>query len=345
MKRYGFSDRRLGELTGRGEREVRALRIEHGVLPVYKAVDTCAAEFEPRPRTSTRPTRRRTRRCRGAGARRHPRSGPTASARASSSTTAACTPPSPPGARLRGGHGQLQPGDGQHRLRHLDRLYFEPLTFEDVAGIVATSGRGASSCSSAARRRSRSPARSPRPASRSWARPGVHRPRRGPRALRRPARGARRPLPEYGSRPRPRRPRRWRRASATRCWCARRTCSGPRHADRLRPQGARALHAHGRQREPEHPVLIDKFLEDAIEVDVERHLRRRRRLHRRRHAARGGGRRALGRLRLRHPVHLPREGTLEQVRNRPGRWRSVSACAGSSTCSSPTRATSCTCSR
>jgi carbamoyl-phosphate synthase large subunit len=46
MKRYGFSDKRLGELTGRTEREVRALRIEHGVLPVYKAVDTCAAEFQ-----------------------------------------------------------------------------------------------------------------------------------------------------------------------------------------------------------------------------------------------------------------------------------------------------------
>ncbi len=46
MKRYGFSDRRLGELTGRAEREVRALRLEHGVTPVFKAVDTCAAEFE-----------------------------------------------------------------------------------------------------------------------------------------------------------------------------------------------------------------------------------------------------------------------------------------------------------
>ncbi|HOT23456.1 MAG TPA: carbamoyl-phosphate synthase large subunit [Thermoleophilia bacterium] len=45
MKRYGFSDRRLGELTGRSEREVRALRLEHGVTPVFKAVDTCAAEF------------------------------------------------------------------------------------------------------------------------------------------------------------------------------------------------------------------------------------------------------------------------------------------------------------
>jgi carbamoyl-phosphate synthase large subunit len=46
MKRYGFSDRRLGELAGIGEREVRSLRLEHGVVPVYKAVDTCAAEFE-----------------------------------------------------------------------------------------------------------------------------------------------------------------------------------------------------------------------------------------------------------------------------------------------------------
>ncbi len=46
MKRYGFSDRRLAELAGRREDEVRALRLEHGVVPVYKAVDTCAAEFE-----------------------------------------------------------------------------------------------------------------------------------------------------------------------------------------------------------------------------------------------------------------------------------------------------------
>ena len=46
FKRYGFSDRRLGELSGRGEREIRALRLDAGVTPVYKAVDTCAAEFQ-----------------------------------------------------------------------------------------------------------------------------------------------------------------------------------------------------------------------------------------------------------------------------------------------------------
>ncbi|MGO8684719.1 MAG: carbamoyl-phosphate synthase large subunit [Thermoleophilia bacterium] len=45
LKRYGFSDARLGELTGKTEREVRAARLEAGVVPVYKAVDTCAAEF------------------------------------------------------------------------------------------------------------------------------------------------------------------------------------------------------------------------------------------------------------------------------------------------------------
>ena len=35
-----------------------------------------------------------------------------------------------------------------------DKLYFEPLTLEDVLEIVAASSRSASSCSSAARRRS-----------------------------------------------------------------------------------------------------------------------------------------------------------------------------------------------
>jgi carbamoyl-phosphate synthase large subunit len=45
LKRYGFSDRRLGELTGRGEQQIREARVELGVLPVFKAVDTCAAEF------------------------------------------------------------------------------------------------------------------------------------------------------------------------------------------------------------------------------------------------------------------------------------------------------------
>ncbi|MEW5850695.1 MAG: carbamoyl-phosphate synthase large subunit [Myxococcota bacterium] len=46
LKQMGFSDRRLGELTGTSEQAVRDRRVELGVLPTYKRVDTCAAEFE-----------------------------------------------------------------------------------------------------------------------------------------------------------------------------------------------------------------------------------------------------------------------------------------------------------
>jgi carbamoyl-phosphate synthase large subunit len=45
LKRKGFSDSRLGRLTEVAERAIRLRRIKHGVRPVYKRVDTCAAEF------------------------------------------------------------------------------------------------------------------------------------------------------------------------------------------------------------------------------------------------------------------------------------------------------------
>src|SRR5690606_5802535 len=45
LKRKGFSDRRLAKLLGMKEQDLRALRHELGVRPVYKRVDTCAAEF------------------------------------------------------------------------------------------------------------------------------------------------------------------------------------------------------------------------------------------------------------------------------------------------------------
>ena len=44
-KRMGFSDVRLAHLLGCSEAEVRARREQWGILPVYKTVDTCAAEF------------------------------------------------------------------------------------------------------------------------------------------------------------------------------------------------------------------------------------------------------------------------------------------------------------
>jgi len=45
-KRLGFSDAQLAHLWDVGEREVRAERMEAGVLPTFKTVDTCGAEFE-----------------------------------------------------------------------------------------------------------------------------------------------------------------------------------------------------------------------------------------------------------------------------------------------------------
>jgi carbamoyl-phosphate synthase large subunit len=46
IKCMGFSDRQLAYLTGTTEDEVRRYRKSLGVIPVYKTVDTCAAEFE-----------------------------------------------------------------------------------------------------------------------------------------------------------------------------------------------------------------------------------------------------------------------------------------------------------
>ncbi|MBX6743307.1 MAG: carbamoyl-phosphate synthase large subunit, partial [Acetobacteraceae bacterium] len=45
LKALGFSDRRLAQLAGVKEADVQALRDRLGVHPVYKRIDTCAAEF------------------------------------------------------------------------------------------------------------------------------------------------------------------------------------------------------------------------------------------------------------------------------------------------------------
>jgi carbamoyl-phosphate synthase large subunit len=45
-KSLGFSDRQIAHLTGKSEDEIRALRKKLGLVPSYRLVDTCAAEFE-----------------------------------------------------------------------------------------------------------------------------------------------------------------------------------------------------------------------------------------------------------------------------------------------------------
>ncbi len=45
-KRDGFSDRRIAHLTGSSEDEIRRRRLRNRIVPAYKRVDTCGAEFE-----------------------------------------------------------------------------------------------------------------------------------------------------------------------------------------------------------------------------------------------------------------------------------------------------------
>ena len=104
VKAAGFSDARLAKLTGHTEAHVRRERQALDVRPVYKRIDTCAGEFRATtpymystyetgvlgqaPQCESQPSERRARPSSWAAV-------PTASARASSSTIAAATPPSP----------------------------------------------------------------------------------------------------------------------------------------------------------------------------------------------------------------------------------------------------------
>lgn len=45
-KKAGFSDKQLAAILRTSEEKIRKFRFENGILPVYKTVDTCAAEFE-----------------------------------------------------------------------------------------------------------------------------------------------------------------------------------------------------------------------------------------------------------------------------------------------------------
>jgi carbamoyl-phosphate synthase large subunit len=46
IKRKGFSDSRIAKLVKKKTKDIRTLRYKHKIHPVYKRVDTCAAEFE-----------------------------------------------------------------------------------------------------------------------------------------------------------------------------------------------------------------------------------------------------------------------------------------------------------
>ncbi len=121
MKENGFSDRRLAKLLGSGEDVVRRARYAAGVRAVFKRVDTCGAEFVAHTpylystyesESEGGPTDRKKD--------RHPRGRPEPD-RAGDRVRLLLRPRRhrPPGGGVRDDHGELQPRDGLHRLRHL----------------------------------------------------------------------------------------------------------------------------------------------------------------------------------------------------------------------------------
>ena len=93
-KRHGFSDHQIGRIRNLAEDVVRGVRQALGIRPVYKTVDTCAAEFAARTPYHYSSYDEETEVASRASSRRSSSSaaGRTASGRASSSTTPACTP-------------------------------------------------------------------------------------------------------------------------------------------------------------------------------------------------------------------------------------------------------------
>ena len=202
-----------------------------------------------------------------------------------------------------------------------DRLYFEPLTAEDVLAVCAQEKPGgrdrpvrrpdAAEAGPDAGRGGRAAARHPG---------RRDRPGRGPRPVRRPA------ATGSGSSTRPTAPR----SRPTRPALIAEEVGFPLLVRPSFVLGGRAmeicystedlaayLKAHVKA-DQEHPLLLDRFLENAIEVDVDALGDGERGLRRRDHAARRGGRGPLRRLRLRDPAAQPRRGDARgDPRHRP----------------------------
>ena len=274
MKRLGFSDRQLADLRGITEAEIRALRHRLGIRPAYKMVDTCAGEFpsatpylyssydeENEARGLGRPD--------GGDPRQRPQPD-----RAGGGVRLPLRPrrDGVPGDGIPHRDGELQPGDGLHRLRHLRRAL---LRAAHAGGRAGDRPRRA-----AARRRG--------PARRADAAPAGAGAGAGGRAH--PGHVARGDRPGGGPRAASRR------SPASSAWPSRRAASPTRWTRRsrwpggsgypvlVRPSyvlGGRAMEivyddaslrsyfARAARVAPEHPVLIDSFLEDAFEADVD----------------------------------------------------------------------------
>ena len=137
-KEYSLSDRRIAYLTGSSEDEARARRKSLGIVPVYKRVDTCGAEFESytpylystyETEDETAPTDRRKIMILG--------SGPNRIGQGIEFDYCCCHASF---ALREAGFETIMvncnPETVSTDYDTSDRLYFEPLTFEDVMNII-----------------------------------------------------------------------------------------------------------------------------------------------------------------------------------------------------------------
>ncbi|RPH47829.1 MAG: carbamoyl-phosphate synthase large subunit, partial [Lysobacterales bacterium] len=150
LKRAGFGDRELAAMYGVSEADVRARRLEDGLVPAYKRIDTCAAEFE-----SFTPYLYSTyeRECEAAPTTRRKvvilGSGPNRIGQGLEFDYCCCH-----AAFALRDEGletvmvNCNPETVSTDYDSTDRLYFEPLTFEDVMSIIVreTGGGGEVAC-------------------------------------------------------------------------------------------------------------------------------------------------------------------------------------------------------
>ncbi len=326
LKRNGFSDRRLATLLGSTDRKVRERRHALGVRPVYKRVDTCAAEFATNTaymystyeeECEANPSDRRKIMVLGGGPNRI----------GQGIEFDYCCVHAALAMREDGFETIMvncNPETVSTDYDTSDRLYFEPLTLEDVLEIVAMEKPEGVIVQYGGQ--------TPLKLARALEANGVPIIGTSPDMIdvrRRP-----RALPEAAARARaeaaaqPHRAQRGRRDEACRGYrlsaggAAELRAGRPRHGDRARTARSGALHARGGARSPnDSPVLLDRFLNDAIEVDVDAVSRRQARADRRHHGAHRGGGRAFRRFGLLAAAVLPFGGEAAgAARRRRCKW-------------------------
>jgi carbamoyl-phosphate synthase large subunit len=276
-KRHGFSDRQIGRLVGLPEAVVRGLRHALGIRPVFKTVDTCAAEFAARTpyhyssydeETEVAPRERPAVLILGSGPNRIGQGiefdyscvhAAMALSQAGYETVMV----------------NCNPETVSTDYDTADRLYFEPLTLEDVLEVVAAERAAGPVAGVVVQLGGQTPLGLARP----LAEAGVPVVGTSPEAIHlaeergafgRVLRAAGLPAPRHGT--------------ASSYDEARDVAAAIGYPVLVRPSyvlGGRGMEivydetslrdyiAKATQASPEHPVLVDEFLDDAVEIDVD----------------------------------------------------------------------------